>query len=360
MATGQSAIAQQPAPAAPPKDAGRSRWFWPNLIILAALAPFATHWFKQHLELHFTEVLLIGGGITAWAALRVALALAEKLGKLDPLSLSQRALSSPETTLLLAVALVVMVALWKTTNSLYVQYDGGGAGDRQFVVRVSRASDRTPFMPDLVVGPATKFAGQAFLFRGEKVDLECKIVAPLSYEALPCSIDIGEAKRISVPGGFKSKTFHLLRIVPQPVLYAELPEKADQPNVRYRLDVTVDGKSYAIDDIRRQTIYAGGKGQDMPLVLSMQERPDYELYLGAALRAMGVEKDSSMRMAAVLSIRTITWDQLDARPGQRLRLSLKRLERRDGKEAVSEMDGFPTEYVVNRDKVQTVWIPQSP
>src|SRR5262249_47024233 len=160
-------------------------------------------------------------------------------------------------------------------------------------------------------------------------------------------------KRISVPGGFKSKTFHLLRIVPQPTLYAELPEKADQPNVRYRLDVSVDGRSYAIDDIRRQTIFAGGKGADMPLVLNMHDRADYELYLGSALRAMGVEKDSSTRMAAVLSIRTITRDELDARPGQRLRLSLKRLERRDGKETAGEVDGFPSEYVVTHDKVQT-------
>lgn len=344
----------------PVSSPARSRWFWPNLVLLAALAPFATYWFKQHLELYLTEVLLIGGGITVWAALRIAFGLAEKLGKLDPLSLSQRALGSPETTLLLIVAMIAMAVLWRTTNSFYFQYEGGAAGDSEFVVRVNRLADGTPFMPDAAVGPATKVAGQAFLFRGEKAELECKIVKPLLYEPLTCSIDVGEAKRVRVPGGFKGKSFHLLRIVPVPELYQELPEGVDQPDVHYRLDVTVDGKTHAIDDIRRQTIYAGGMGADMPLVLGLQDRQDYEQYLGAALRAMSVEKDSSARMAAVLVVRTKTWDVLDARTGQRLRFSLKRRERRDGKETSIEVDGFPAEYVVTSDKVQTVWIPKAP
>jgi hypothetical protein len=65
-------------------------------------------------------------------------------------------------------------------------------------------------------------------------------------------------------------------------------------------------------------------------------------------------------MAAVLVVRTKTWDVLDARTGQRLRFSLKRRERRDGKETSIEVDGFPAEYVVTSDKVQTVWIPKAP
>jgi hypothetical protein len=189
-----------PAAAPPPAAEPQSRWFWPNLGLLALLAPFATYWFKQHLELFFTEIVLIGGGLSLWAALRIVFELAQKLGKIDPLSLSRRALGSPECSLLLVVALIVMVVLWRTTNSLYFQYGGGSAGDREFVVQVNRVGDRTPFISDVVVGPASKVVGQAFLFKAENADLECKIVKPLLYQPLPCPIDIGEAKRIRVPG----------------------------------------------------------------------------------------------------------------------------------------------------------------
>ena len=169
MATTQPVAAAVPSDAAPPVAVGRpSRWFWPNLVLLAALAPFATYWFKQHLELYLTEVVLIGGGISLWAAGRIAFGWAEKLGKLDPMALSRRALGSPETSLLLLVAVIAFVALWRTTNSFYLQYEGGAAGDSEFVVRVSRVADSTPFMPDMTVGPATKVGATRFCSEGSK------------------------------------------------------------------------------------------------------------------------------------------------------------------------------------------------
>ena len=363
MAMTQSGPAAVPSGTPLPTPVDRpSRWFWPNLVLLAVLAPFATYWFKQHLELYLTEVVLIGGGISLWAAGRIAFGLAEKLGKLDPLAQSRRALGSPEATLLLSVATIAFIALWWTTTSFYLQYEGGAAGDREFVVRVSRVADRTPFMPDMTVGPATKVAGQAFLFRGQQANLECKIVKPLLYEPLPCSIDLREAKRIRVPAGFKGRSFHLLRIVPTPALYDELPESDDRPEVSYRLEISADGKALApaIVDLRRQTIYAGGSGPDMPLVLGLQDRQDYEQYLGSALRAMSVESNSATRMAAVLVLRTKPFDAVDAKAGQRLRFSLKRSVKRDGKESSSEVDGFPAEYVVTDEKVQTIWLPKLP
>jgi hypothetical protein len=163
-----------------------------------------------------------------------------------------------------------------------------------------------------------------------------------------------------VPGGFKGKSFHLLRIVPMPTLYQELPDSSDQPDVRYSLEVSVDGQTHTIEDLRRQTIYAGGNGADMPLVLGLQDRVEYEQYLGSALRAMSVEKESSTRMAAVLVVRAKPWDVLDASAGQRLRFSLKRNDKRDGKPTSVEVDGFPADYVVTPDKVQTIWIPKAP
>ena len=180
------------------------------------------------------------------------------------------------------------------------------------------------------------------------------------YEPLPCSIDLGEAKRIRVPAGFKGRTFHLLRIVPTPALYDELPESDDRPEVSYRLEMSVDGKTVSIEDLRRQAIYAGGRGPDLPLVLGLQDRQEFEQYLGSSLRAMSVESNSATRMAAVLVLRTKPWDAVDAKAGQRLRFSLKRTAKREGKEASSEVEGFPMEYVVTDGKVQTIWLPKLP
>ena len=358
----------RPADAAvPPADASsaaadrRSRWFWPNLLLLAFLAPIATYWFKQHLELYFTEVVLIGDGLSVWAFLRVAYGVAEKYSKFDPMAWSRRALGSPETTLLLSVAVIAFLALRATTNSFYLLYEGGAAGDRDFVVRVSRVGDSTPFLPDMTVGPATKVAGRAFLFRGEPADLECKIVSPLLYEPLPCAIDRGEAKRVKVPAAFKGRTYHLLRIVPAPALFIDLPGSDDRPEAMYRLEMSVDGKVVgSVDDMRRQTIYAGGVGQDLPLVLGLHDRQEFEQYLGSALRALGVDADSATRSAAVLTLRAKSWDAVDAKPKKRLRFSLKRIERRDGKESATEVEGFPAEYEVTDEKVQTIWLPKLP
>ena len=346
-----------PAGPTPPTDK-LSAWFWPNLVLLALLAPFATWWFQQHLELYFTEIVLIGGGLSLWAALRVAYGFIEKVGKVDPAALSRRALGSPEATLLLAVAIVAMAALWQTTNSFYFEYAGGAAGDKEFALQVSRVPDGTPFMPDAIVGPASKVAGQAFPFKGEKAELVCRIVKPLRYEPLPCSIDGTEAKRIKVPGSFTAKAFHLLRIVPAPVLFADLPASADQVDYRYQLDVTTGGATYTLPDLRKQTVFAGAKGADMPLVLALQDRQEYEQYLGSSLRAMGGNADSSIRTAAVLVLRAKVWDAFEAKTGQRLRFSLKFIEKRDGQVHASEVEGFPLDYTVSADKVQTIWLPQ--
>jgi hypothetical protein len=108
------------SPTAPVPPARNRRWFWCNLLALAALAPIATWWFQKHLELAFTEVWLIGGGLSLWAFLRAGYGLVETIGEVDPASLSRRALASPETSLVLAVATLALALAWWKTNSFYL------------------------------------------------------------------------------------------------------------------------------------------------------------------------------------------------------------------------------------------------
>lgn len=357
-ATGPPTPLGTPPPA--PASVRPSAWFWPNLVLLAILAPFATWWFQQHLQLYFTEVVLIGGGLTLWAFLRAGYGLIEKVGKVDPAAMSRRALGSPEATLLLLVAAAAMAGLWLKSNSFYLEYAGGASGDKEFVVQVTRAADGAPFIPDAAVGPATKVAGQVFFFRGEPAELSCRIVKPLRYEPLLCPIGATEAKRVKVPEDFTPRAFHLLRIVPAPALFDELPKSGDPVDYRYQLEVATDGASFALPDWRRQTVFAGAKGADMPFVLALQDRQEYEQYLGSSLRAMGVSAESSSSTAAVLVLRTKTWDAFDAKAGKRLRFSLRRIEQRDGQVQASVVEGFPQEYTVTADKVQTIWLPKLP
>lgn len=348
-----------PAPGtASPPAAGR-RWFWCNLAGLALLAPLATWWFQQHLELAFAEGWLIGGGLSLWAFLRAAYGLVETIGEVDPASLSRRALASPETSLVLAVAAVALALAWWKTNSFYVEYDGADADDRAFVVQVSHPDGR-PFLPELTVGPAARVAGRAFVFQGEPRELVCRIVKPLNYEPLPCPIGGHEALRVKVPGKFDPRAFHLLRIVPHIGLFQELPDVKDQPSVRYELRVEAGGVAHTLPDLRRQTVFAGALKADLPLLIGGHERAEYQEELESELRAASVEEGSAARIAARLARRERAWPAFDVKAGQLLRISLRRIERRDGRDTAAEVDGFPFDYTVTADKVQTIWMPRLP
>jgi hypothetical protein len=352
----------EPAASAPAPGAanatGRGRWFVVNLVLLLLIAPFATYWFQQHVQFYFTEIVLVGGGITLWVFLRGAWAIAEKVGKVDALDLSRRWLASPESTLVLVVVALLLLVLWRTTTSLYFEYSAGGSGDRDFVVRVTRTADGAPYLGDATVGPATRVAGQALPFAGESVPLTCTIIKPLRYEPLDCSVTIGESRRVKVPAGFKPRTYHLLRIVPSPSLYSELPGAADTPEARYSLQVAANGVTTTVTgDLRRQTVYAGGRGADMALVREVEDAESYEWFLGASLRAAGVGPEVATKMAATMALRTQTWDGLDAREGQQLVFAVKRVRKADGREQVTDAIAEPVTYTVTAERVQTIWIP---
>jgi hypothetical protein len=347
------------SPTAPVPPARNRRWFWCNLLALAALAPIATWWFQKHLELAFTEVWLIGGGLSLWAFLRAGYGLVETIGEVDPASLSRRALASPETSLVLAVATLALALAWWKTNSFYLEYDGAGADDREFVVQVSHPDGR-PFLPELTVGPAAKVAGRAFVLEGEPHELVCRIVRPLNYKPLPCPIGGHEALRIKVPADFEQRVFHLLRIVPHIGLLQELPEVKDQPSVRYELRVEAGGVTHTLPDLRRQTVFAGALKADLPLLMRGHERAEYQEELDSELRAASVDEGSASRIAAKLARRERAWPAFDVKAGQPLRISLRRVERRDGRDTASEVDGFPFDYTVTADKTQTIWMPRLP
>jgi hypothetical protein len=62
-------------------------------------------------------------------------------------------------------------------------------------------------------------------------------------------------------------------------------------------------------------------------------------------------------LAAVLALRSRSWAALDARQGQTLRFSLQHTWNEGGQVLVRDVEGFPMDYTVTADKVQTIWLP---
>lgn len=347
------------AAAAPPAAAAPNRkLFLANLGTFIVLALAATVWFTEHLQLYLTEIVVLGGAVTLWGALRLVWGLIEKLGQVDAAETSRRMLSTPEASLLLAVGTIVLLALWLTTGSLYFEHEGGSAGEREYIVQVTRKSDRTHFIDDISLSASKRVAGSPFFGLGSAVALDCTIVRPLRFEPIDCSVAPRTATKLRVPAQFKEKAFHLLRIVPGQDLFRELPRDTDEPVTKYLLEVEYEGRKHVVEDLRKRTLYAGGRGIEMALVRGLDDTPaGYQAQLVTQLRAAEVDEQNAGLMAAVLAASSTEWDALAARKGQRISFMLTRVRSENGQVERSAVEGFPMHYEITGDKVQTIWIP---
>lgn len=346
-------------PDPPPPPPGRL--FWVNLGALMLLAIAATVWFGDHLQAYLTEVVVLGGAVSLWAALRLAWSLLEKIGKVDAAATSRRLLSSPEASLVLAVGAVALALLWFTTGSLYFEQAGGKADDREFVVQVTRQADqpqdRTHFIDDVTLSASRHLVGRPYFWPTAPQKLDCTIVRPLRYEKRDCSIVRGASTTLKVPGDFIERSFHLLRIVPGRTLYRELPSATDTPVTTYRLQVQVEGRTLNFDDLRNGTLYAGGLGPEMALVRGLDPGTGYDTYLATQLRAVDVDESAAKETAAKLSVHTAEWPAFSARKGQRLNITVSFERTENGRVERGVVAGFPMAYDITADKVQTLWIP---
>lgn len=134
----------------------RSLRFWLNLGGLCMLAPVATYWFSQHLQLYFAEVVVFGGAFTLWALVRLIWGLIANMTRLDVWDTSRTVLESPTVAQWLIVAALVLIVLWLSTGLIYWQLAGGRTGE--FDVKVLRTSDRSP-----LIGRTTLNANQSVL-----------------------------------------------------------------------------------------------------------------------------------------------------------------------------------------------------
>lgn len=342
----------------------RSRWFWINLIALCALAPLATFWFQQHLKLYFTEIVVVGGAFTLWALVRMVWGLVAKATKTDVWDTSRSLLSSAEATQWFVAAALLLAALWWSTGSLYLQLGGGpGSGQSrgqsgEYEVEVVRKTDGSPLIARDTLNAGRSVAGMPMFFRNDTEQLECRIVRPVEYEPLDCDLAPGKATRIAVPGDFKSKEYHLLRIVPGGALYRTLPYESDQPVTRYDMTIARGNDSVQLTDLRKQTVMMGALESELPLILRLHDQDEYEHFLDTRLRVAGQDRDSASLAAAVLSTSTRTLPGLYLKAGDALTITVTFTRNDEGNIESGTLDGFPITYQVTADRAQTLWLPK--
>jgi len=340
----------------PDSPPDRSRWFWINLGALCLLAPLSTYWFQQHLQLYFTEIVVVGGAFTLWALVRMVWGLIAKATQLDAWETSRNLLASPAVTRGLVAATLLFAILWWSTGSIYLQLAGSGAGEYQ--VEVVRKSDGSPLIARDSLTASRPVVGLPMMLRSETLPLECRIVQPVEFEPLDCNLAPGKATRIEVPRSFKPKEYHLLRIVPGAALYRNLPQDSDQPVTRYELLVERGSDALRAPDLRRQTVFAGASPAEMSLVMRLHDAPNYERFLDARLRAAKQDRDNASLMAAILSTSTRTLPGMYVKAGDVLKFTVTYTRSDEGEIESGTLEGFPMTYQVTSDQVQTLWLPQ--
>jgi len=340
-----------------PEAKRHDRWFWGNLIACLFLAPFATYWFQTHVQLYFSEIVVVGGVFTLWAILRLVWGIYERATELKVWDLSRRLLSSSGTTRLIIVGAILLLVLWRTTSSIYLEFHGAKPGQNEYVIHVVNKADGRPYLDPVTISSTHPLTGRPILWSGSR-DLECRIVAPIGYLPKACPLRPGTSTRIRIPDDFPEKEYHLVRLVPGKRLYKELPKETDEPVVHYDLELTTETKKTLLEDYRRQTVYVGAEDAEMGLVKSMEDQPAYQQFLTTQFRAGRMDPIKAEEMAAVLSTSARNWPGTYLKSGDRVTVKIIwRGAPVDGKEPTEVLSELTTTYTVTGDKVQTIWIP---
>ena len=332
----------------------RVPWFPLNVVLLCVFVPWATYWFQEHLQLYFTQIVVVGGAISLWVLVRGMWAVLEKTGKVDVWEHSRRLLAQPDVTGLLAVAIVVFLVLWFRTASLYVQFQGA-AGEGDYVVEVVRRADLSPFIGSTHLNAEHAVVGTPVMWQSGTVRLLCRILEPVKYQATPCDIVPGKSTRIQVPGSFPEKKYHLLRLIPADALYRELARTDETPTSRFDLEIRRGGDSTVVRDLRRQVIYTGAPADEMPVLMGLETSTSLEQHLRWQLLSRSFDMPTMEMTTAVLIATTREQPSMYLKQGDRLTVRVIATQTADGADSAPRTVLFQP-YLVTEAKVQSLWL----
>jgi hypothetical protein len=329
--------------------------FWINLVALCALAFAATLWFQRHFRPFFTEIVLVGGTFTLWAALRLVWGWIEKATRLDIEDTSRRLLSQQSTTRFVLLGAIVFGVLWWSTGSLYFELAGAPAGAKEVRIEVRRL-DGSPYQGEVTLTADAPLVGRPLFWLPAEIKLTCHIVEPFGYEPYDCPIGRRRAPRIETPRQFDKIEMHLLRFVPRPKLYAPLPEPDDAAAVvRYELIMRAGDRVFVWPSLRQGTLYSGrASSAEIGRLAETEDAERRERELTTEfLPLFGAEEAAKMAAQISMPGHAFRWGTLDVKAGTELVIEVD-LVPPDGGERRTVFG--PERVVVSAKGVQTIWL----
>ena len=336
-----------------PPTSPRRNFFKLNLALIVVVGGLGTLWFGRHVEPWFTEIAVFGGGVTAWAVLRLALEWLNKAGGVDPWASTRKHLASTEWTVVLITLLVVILVLWAFTTSIYLRFDPGSATVSSYKASVGSKAAEGTFVPITELSADRPVVGRPVIGWSAPGPLVCRIMTPGGFEDLDCTLDRWGARAIRVPAGFTSKP--RLRLLPAKELWTQLPTTdVSEPPTQYDLLLRIDGGPvFRHEDLRLRALELGVSAAVRDATPAAKE--ELRSSLRGMLRAEGVSDNSIDSILPALVGEPKVWGDIHLRHGQKLEIDLRIAERPSPQESAA-VKGFPITVTVSSEPFQIVWL----
>lgn len=260
-----------------------------NLCLLVLFAVFGMIWFYRHLHLYVTETTFVGGTLSVWGVWKLLQSWLKWGLDTAEISLAHRFLGRPAFTEYLVLSSLLLACLYLGTSSIYLSYEGAKPGDAEFMVEVSTESNL--FLEPQEVTSYQRIAGKPFFFRTRSTQLTFNVAEPGGYVPLEKDFKPWSNIYLRVPADFTPKTFRIIRLIPSGKILQKLPKIGDDPLHRYDLRITHHGRTFILDDFRRQAIFIGAAENDAKMVVKKQDKEKFRQVLDNHLISLGIPGD---------------------------------------------------------------------
>ena len=243
-----------------------------NLILLVLLVIGITVWFQRHLRFYFTESTMLGSTITLWGFWKLVQTWVKWGLDQAEISFSRKLLGRSSATEYLIFALIIIIFLFFSTSSIYLDYKGAEAGESSFTVAVTE--NQNPFLDTMRVTSFDRIQGKPFFLRFHQPELKFSISYPRGFESFKRKFNPWSNIYLRVPFDFERKEFHAVCLVPSPQdgFLLQLPKEGGNPDKTYFLRIKHKGNTYSIQDLRRGLIYTGIAKEDFQILNDSQNR----------------------------------------------------------------------------------------
>jgi hypothetical protein len=260
--------ANPPAPTPPPVSKKR---FWINLVLCLFLVASAVFWFEWHLQYWFAGAL--AGGVVL-VIVPVIYGVFTSIAGDEMKAFPAKVLGAKWSRRVIIILLGATLPFHFLTSSLNVEFAQADPGINTCTVEILKVADGQRFTKPLTVTSDDKFAGRLFFFHFFATELRFKLSEPAGHEHRVGKLRLARRILLRAPADFPAKQFHILRVVFGPRLWGYLAGSDDTTSASYDLQMSVGGKTIPIDDVRRETIYAGASAEEIKYVLKGESPSD--------------------------------------------------------------------------------------